>query len=123
MSRELSYWLAFNQIPTIGYARLTRLLKYFGSLSAAWSAGQAELMKAGLEPKIVQQLTELKATISPAAELEKITRLNISVVTIADPAYPRLLKEIYSPPPLLYYRGQLDLNNDFPLAVVGSRKV
>ena len=123
MSNELPYWLAFNQIPLVGYARLTKLLNYFGSLSAAWKAGQSELMKAGLELKVIQQIIELRPSINPQAEIEKITQLNIKIVTILDSAYPKLLKQIYSPPPLLYYQGELDINNDFLLAVVGSRKI
>ncbi len=123
MSSELQYWIAFNQIPTIGYTRLTRLLNYFGNLESAWSAGQSELMRAGLELKIIHQLTELKPNINPEAELEKVLNLGINILTVTDKNYPKLLKEIYSPPPLLYYRGQLDLHADFPLAVVGSRKV
>ena len=46
------------------------------------------------------------------------------VITINDPKYPRLLKEISDPPKQLYYRGNWDEKIfENCLAVVGSRKM
>lgn len=42
-------------------------------------------------------------------------------VTLADADYPPLLKEIYEPPVVLYFRGDLALVHRPQLAVVGSR--
>ena len=120
---HLKHWLAFNQITAIGPIRWQRLLDYFSNLEHAWQAGNMELIKAGLEPKIVDELMKKRPQINPDFELEKVEKLKINLLTILDDNYPKLLKEIYAPPPLLYYFGNLDLNNDFPLAVVGSRKI
>lgn len=122
-SNSLKYWIAFNQISSIGFHRLNRLLKYFDSLEQAWSASSSELIQAGLEPKIAQEVCEACDNINPEAELERVINLGIKVTTLQDAHYPKLLKETYSPPPLLYHYGELDLNNDFTLAVVGSRKI
>lgn len=124
MSRdELKYWIAFNQIGSIGFHRLNRLLKYFESLKQAWQASKSELIQAGLEPKIAQEVIEKRDEANPEAELDRTIELGIKVTTLEDANYPKLLKETYSPPPLLYHYGELDLNNDFTLAVVGSRKM
>ncbi|MDO8573929.1 MAG: DNA-processing protein DprA [Candidatus Daviesbacteria bacterium] len=48
--------------------------------------------------------------------------MDIKRLTIFDKEYPILLKEIYDPPVVLYYKGKLDLNNK-TIAVVGSRKM
>jgi DNA processing protein len=117
------YWLAFNQIATIGPVRLQRLLKYFPDLQAAWQAPFNELIKAGLEQKAAEQIIIQRPKINPKQELEKIQEKNIKIVTIFDKQYPKLLKEIYAPPPLLYYLGDFDINQDFLLAVVGTRKM
>jgi DNA processing protein len=42
-------------------------------------------------------------------------------LTILDPIYPKLLREIYNPPALLFYAGNLQLLNRRKLAVVGAR--
>jgi DNA processing protein len=44
------------------------------------------------------------------------------VVTIGDPRYPQLLREIYDPPILLFTRGRLELLESIMLGVVGTRR-
>jgi DNA processing protein len=46
----------------------------------------------------------------------------IKKITINDPLYPPLLKEINNPPKQLYYIGKFPSVNLFPLAIVGSRQ-
>ncbi|WP_075980940.1 DNA-processing protein DprA [Bacillus massilinigeriensis] len=46
----------------------------------------------------------------------------IKIISIFDPYYPPLLKEIYQPPWILYAKGDVEILNQTPkLAVVGSR--
>jgi DNA processing protein len=40
-----------------------------------------------------------------------------------DEAYPQRLKEIDQPPPVLYLRGELSTEDDWAVAIVGSRRV
>ncbi|NUM25715.1 MAG: DNA-protecting protein DprA [Candidatus Buchananbacteria bacterium] len=120
---ELKYWIGFNQLPIIGPVRLQKLLNYFGDLKAAWHAGQKGLLAAGIEEKISSQIINLKSTINPEAEADKVEKANVKTVTIKDDTYPHLLKEIYAPPPLLYYLGELNNLRPKNLAVVGSRKI
>lgn len=54
-------------------------------------------------------------------ELDLIEKHKIKLMTIADESYPVLLKEIHSPPTVLYYLGQA-WPADKCLAVVGARK-
>lgn len=52
----------------------------------------------------------------------KLDSYNIKYITILEKNYPTLLKEIYNPPSLLYYKGDITrLVN--PLAIVGARKI
>ena len=54
--------------------------------------------------------------------MEKLERDAISVVTLAESGYPRLLREIAAPPPVLFYKGQLLETDSMAVAVVGTRK-
>ncbi|HCL56697.1 MAG TPA: DNA-protecting protein DprA [Spirochaetia bacterium] len=65
-------------------------------------------------------LNQKEAKEKTDAELEKISRLKVSTVTLFDENYPSLLKEIYDPPIVLYYYGSLE--TALPLGVVGTRK-
>nr|WP_275579346.1 DNA-processing protein DprA [Halanaerobacter jeridensis] len=57
----------------------------------------------------------------PAKEKEKLKKAKVKLVTLEDTCYPKLLKEIYAPPPVIYYRGALVKVSRPCLAVVGTR--
>jgi DNA processing protein len=121
-SSEEGYWVAFNRIPTIGRARFAILEGYFGSLERAWRASAADLTAAGLDQRSVRAVVSRRPSISPEAEMERLDRLGIDVLTIRDPGYPRLLREVYEYPPVLYVKGQILPEDERSVTVVGTRK-
>jgi len=54
--------------------------------------------------------------------LNRLQKLDVKALSCSSPDYPNLLKEIYDPPSVLYYRGTLRGDMRLPIAVVGSRK-
>ncbi len=122
MQNDIKYWLALNNFSKFGPVRFKRIKNYFSSMKEAYQANIGELKHAGIEEKIAQEFITARIDINPEQLLEKMEREKINIITINDQFYPKLLKEIYDPPPLLYYRGQIENLNQFNLAVVGSRK-
>ncbi len=120
---NLKYWLAFSQINRLGAKKFQLLQNYFPNLEYAWQASVSELIEAGLEQGLAEEIELRRKKMDLDNELDKINRENIKVVTIEDENYPKLLKQTYSPPFLLYYKGNLDNLHDQALAVVGTRKV
>lgn len=55
--------------------------------------------------------------------IETAYKRGSSLVTIDSPDYPKLLKEIFNPPVILFYRGDLDCLNRLCITAVGSREV
>ena len=55
-------------------------------------------------------------------QLSLLDRYEATLITIDDPLYPPLLKEIYDPPPYLFVRGTIEAAFNPCLAVVGTRK-
>ncbi|POA10362.1 DNA-protecting protein DprA [Staphylococcus argensis] len=54
--------------------------------------------------------------------LTKLAEWQVNVLSINDAEYPQSLKEIYDPPYILFYRGNLHmLNHPRKLAIIGSR--
>lgn len=51
-----------------------------------------------------------------------LERVGAHMLSLADPRYPPLLREIHDPPPLLYVRGNADLLLQPQLAIVGARR-
>lgn len=121
-SLEDQYWLAFSQIKKIGPISWQKIINYFPSIEIAWRAPAEEFKQAGLDEKLIQYIISQRRELEPEAELEKLQKEKINIVKITDEYYPRLLKEIYNPPPILYYRGDLNAINKPSIAVVGTRK-
>jgi DNA processing protein len=119
---DIKYWIGFTLIPGIGRVRFSRLEQHFGKLERAWQASATELEMAGLDNRSIEAITAMRPKISLDAEMEKLERYRVTVLTWKDEAYPSRLKEIYDPPPVLYVRGSLTPEDDWSLAVVGTRR-
>ena len=119
---DTKYWVAFNLIPGIGRARFALLEGHFPSLEDAWRAPAAELKASGLDSRSVESIVSSRAVISPDAEMEKMERYGVQAITWKDSSYPPRLKEIYDHPPVLYVRGSLLPEDEWAIAVVGTRK-
>ena len=119
---EVKYWIGFSLIPGIGRIKLSLLEAYFGDLEGAWNAPAAALKAAGLDSKSAETIVTLRGRISLDAELEKLERHKVKAITGDDPGYPTRLKEIYDYPPLLYVRGTLIPEDEWAIAVVGTRR-
>ena len=120
--KDIRYWVGFSLIPGIGRVKLAQLENYFGNLENAWKAAAAEFKHAGLDSGSIQAITSWQPKISLEAEIEKLDRYGVKVFLYNDPSYPPRLKEIYDYPPLLYVRGSLLPQDEWCLAVVGTRR-
>ncbi len=116
------YWLGFNLVPQIGAAKVQRLLDYFGDLATAWSAGAHELTEAGLDKRALENLLTARRELDLDAEYTKARAACDTLLTRDDPLYPRRLREVPLPPPVLYIRGELTAEDEWALAVVGTRR-
>jgi len=119
-------YLGFNYFNKIGPVRIKKLRAYFSDIVAAFQAEPGELLRAGLEEKLIQEFIIWRPTFCAAKIQERLLKEKINFISWEDPVYPKILLEIAVPPPSLYYRGCLDNleKNIYPnhnLAIVGSR--
>ena len=121
-NNDIKYRVGFSLIPGIGRVKLTQLENYFANLEEAWQAAPADLKHAGLDSNSINAITSWRPKISLEAEMEKLDRYGVKVLTRNNPNYPSRLKEIYDYPPLLYVRGSLLPEDEWCLAVVGTRR-
>lgn len=100
---EKNYYLGFSAIPGMGPAKFRKLLEEFGTAKAAWEAK--------------------KPDFSIENYLRSLNKASVWFITLKDEEYPQLLKEIRTPPFVLYGRGDKKLlNRGQTIAVVGTRK-
>jgi len=55
--------------------------------------------------------------------MEKATANGVKIFTWLDADYPRRLKEIDQSPPVLFVIGSINVEDDWAVAVVGTRRV
>lgn len=116
------YWLGFNIIKGIGPVRLRALRQYFGDLEIAWHASDSELIAAGLDRRTLSNVIQARQTVDLDKLIQKIDRLGASVLTLDDPDYPALLRELPDAPAVLYIKGSLSADDQWAVAFVGTRR-
>ena len=116
------YWVAFHRVPYVGPASMRRLREHFGTLEQAWNA-DARRLRAALTERAAESFTSIRHELDVNRVMQQLERDNISVMTLDDKSYPRLLREIPSPPPVLFYRGTFSAEDETAVAVVGTRMV
>jgi len=117
------YWVGFNMVKGIGAVRMQILLDYFGDLETAWQASPQALREAGLNSKLIEQFVQYRALVNLDQVWENTQIQGIKVLTWLDEDYPRRLKEIDQSPPVLYVRGEMKTDDDWAVAIVGTRRV
>lgn len=103
---NIAYLLALHSTLGLGPIRLKAILDYFKDPKLAWEAQSDRARK-----------------MDPEAYAESISKQGIKWVTIYDNHYPLLLKEIYDPPVVLYYKGEIKPYDNNAIAVVGTRRI
>ncbi len=122
MDDTKQYWVGFNLVKGIGAARLRILLDYFGDVYSAWQASPKMLEEAGLGAKLVEAVCQMRESDTLSRTWQFIQTQGITVLTWDDPSYPRRLKEIDQPPPVLYVRGNIIEEDQWSVAIVGTRR-
>src|SRR5574344_643631 len=124
MSKD-KFWIAFSSIEDIDSKFIQRLYNYFGDIEKAFNSSMVELSNIeDLSVKKAENFLRERDKISPEKVLSEVENRGISYITLDDDKnYPVLLKNIYNPPAVLYYKGDLkSCNLDKTVAVVGSRR-
>ncbi|MDR1305059.1 MAG: DNA-processing protein DprA [Verrucomicrobiales bacterium] len=120
---RLDGYLILNSLRLIGPVRVRRLLDAFGSVEKIFLQSAASLSAvAGIGPKAAASIRDWEQHFDPVAELAELRRLNLSVIDREDARYPQQLLEIYDPPLVLYYQGDLAAAKRRGIGVVGSRQ-
>ncbi len=124
MKSELStkIILGLSLIPGFGFRRIKKLFDIFCDWEKIWHLNYNDIKNIFGE-NLAKIFIERKDKINIYEEFEKYEKTNIDVITYYDDIYPKLLKETYSPPLIIFAIGNIHLlkNKNF-LSVIGSRK-
>jgi len=124
MLLEDSFYLhGLNLLPQFGPARLALLAKHFDSFKKAYEASEARLTTIGIDNDVAKAFVLLREKLNLEAEVEKMRAEGINILSFRDENYPKLLLEIPKLPPILYYKGLMENNDELCVAVVGTRQI
>ncbi len=112
--------IAYAFLPFMNPARIRLLREHFESLSAACHAPAALLQ--GLLSIDSAQADAVKNPLRSDSVRAQVEALRSSAITLEDPEYPTLLRNIIDPPPALFFRGSLAILQKPLVAMVGSRR-
>ncbi|MEE9599320.1 MAG: DNA-processing protein DprA [Anaerolineales bacterium] len=122
MKGNTKYWIGFNLVKGIGPVRLEKLLNYFGDIQSAWEARSYQLQAAGLNETLLQRMIDIRNRISLDVMDQEIINQGIKVLTWDDPEYPDRLRQITQSPFVLYIKGEIDTDDIWAVAIVGTRR-
>jgi DNA processing protein len=117
---KTEYWLRLANASHLSPLIYTRLLAHFGGAQQVCQADAKNLAALGVKAQAIQQLHQPdKAALANQHRWGEQPQQTL--LTVEDPRYPRLLKTIADPPPVLFVRGNVEVLSRFQVAVVGSR--
>lgn len=123
MQEQGEYWLALSKVPGIGSVNCRRLLNFFDNPQAVWEASPDLLGKIpGFDKTARENLLLYRATVDLEADWQRFLASGMQMITLDHPAYPQRLANIYSPPPVVFFYGQLPEITGNCIAVVGARR-
>jgi DNA processing protein len=114
--------VALSLVPGVGAGRIRILTHRFGSPSAVLRAGVRQLEFADtIGPQTARSIASFDAWQEVDRQFERAHEIGARLILEGDHDYPALLREIYDGPPILWVRGDADLNQRC-VAVVGTRR-
>lgn len=122
--REVVASLALEQVSGVGPISAKRLKEALGSAEAVF-ARRTELSRLipGVSARIVESLADPTVFDRARRELEFALKHDIRCLCLGEPDYPSRMLECADAPLVLFYKGNVSLNRQHVINLVGTRHV
>ncbi len=122
MQQDIIYPIALTLVPTIGAIQARILLEHFENANDIFKASQKKLETIeGIGTIRAKNITSFTNFARAEKECQFIEKHRIQAISYKDPAYPNRLRHCYDAPPLLFYKGNANLNHTHLISIVGTR--
>jgi DNA processing protein len=119
----LIYKIAVGMIPGIGSITAKKLIAYSGSVEGIFSEKKSRLIKIpGIGEVLANEIVNNKVLELAEQEYNFIEQYNIKPYFYLDENYPERLKHCQDSPIILYAKGNVNLNTQKIISIVGTRK-
>ncbi len=119
---DLAALYFFHTLKGIGNKTLWKIKNEWGNFQKCFEADSESLHNSSLPNAISRTIIDARREAQPLQRLENLQASGVKICGVEDDNYPQLLRSIFDPPYLFYYRGELEILKEFCLAIVGSRR-
>jgi len=121
MAHLLEDYILLNMVENLGFKKMVCLLRSYDGPSNILKAPSRELAAIeGIGDSIAGKIAALKKETLDK-ELRLMEKRGVCAVSVFDSNYPQNLKNSYSPPIILYVKGEMKAEDADAVAIVGSR--
>jgi DNA processing protein len=122
MDDKLLYKIGLSIIPGIGGILARNLVSYIGTVEGVFSESLKSLQKIpGIGEVNAHRIKDKNVLLKAEKELQFVTKHEIEILFYTDKNFPRRLKTCVDAPVILYKRGNLNLNEQRIVSIVGTR--
>ena len=129
---NFKYTYFLTKAEGLGSVRLKKLIEKFGGAKNVFDSSVKELAEVeGISKKLAESVLHLKRDGDNLENdfstlQKKMEKMSIGAITYSDEDYPELLKKIYDPPMIMYFKGKssgkiLNSGLDNCIGLVGTR--
>lgn len=124
LQTDLFFALALLKTEGIGDIFAKKLISHFGSAEAVFSAKKQEILSIDGVGEFLQKKLQQKLSFALAeTELKFIEQEKLSYTFYTDANYPEHLKQCPDGPMVLFQSGNLNLQNNKLISIVGTRQI
>jgi len=98
-------WIALSFIVGVGSRTAAALIEKFGSPTLIFAASTRSLEAAGVSRESIAAIKNSDSREKAHSHIHEIRRLGAEAIRLTDQSYPRLLRETYDPPIVIYCLG------------------
>lgn len=124
---EKKNWAALIAIDGIGPCTFFKIVNYLKQNQREWRdfwVNSNEIWaKMRLRKDIVTSIQNFRNEYSIDSYWKRLRTKRVTVVSCQDSSYPDLLQTIEDKPPLLFVKGSIEICQQLPIAVIGTRHI
>ena len=122
MEEDTKYWVCLNLVFAEYLKEIKSIVENFPTVKDIFKARQSQIIALGVDKERAKTLLSSRMLDKACREIEQLSKKNYNILTIEDDNYPEHLREIFDPPIVLYYAGDVKLFKSPAVAIVGARK-
>lgn len=114
--------MALKHIKGLSDTIISLIMEKRGTISGIFKEKADFFYGSNIQSAVVDRiLTKSFNEQAVESQIRRAEDAGISIITLEDEIYPKMLKEVYAPPALLYVLGNSECLNNICVGIVGSR--